>query len=102
MTTKQPNVMPHDGSLNLGGPRPPVPERPAKPPAEAKTPSRFGGAYADRSYVGVRDERAAFDAAQGTPSPRALAQRSGPEAIGMTHIEPGNEDELIKRAAPLT
>jgi hypothetical protein len=68
------------------GPRAPKPSRSRakEPPASIN----FGAAYSDPSTVGWYDERASFEAAGGTPSPRQRAQRG--EDIGLTHTEPGD------------
>lgn len=65
----------HDGSANLGGPRPDPPVRPSHDHEASTGHEAFDPSYGDRSTVGVYDERRAFEAVHGTPSPRQLAQR---------------------------
>ncbi len=74
MAEKMDHVLPRDGSQNMGQPfRPtPAPRPPENHVAETGI-AKFGGSYSDKGYVGQRDERANFEAARGTPSPRQKA-----------------------------
>ena len=96
MASKTEHVLLRDGSAHRGGPRPAPPERPAKPLREADA----AGAFAERCYsdsmnysglsvAGIREERAAFEATHGNPSPRQLAQAGHDPGEG-THSEPGD------------
>jgi hypothetical protein len=98
------NVSRRDGHWNLGGPRPEVTPRAPKPkPAAQAADSR----YSEPSTVGWYDERKAFEAAAGNPSPRQRLER-GEDIDGKTdrvapggiHQQPG--DASIAGAAPLT
>ena len=85
-----PNHRHSDGSPALTGP----PSQPARPPGDAA--QLFAG-YSDPSYVGTRDERAAFEAARGNPGPRHPAHELDGE---FTHQEPGEASSAD--VAPLT
>jgi hypothetical protein len=69
------DLIKRDGSAALGGPRRPVPERPAKEPAEAETGLKEFGGYGDSKVVGHFDETAVLKAAHGNPSPRQRAMQ---------------------------
>ena len=75
MADTPPHVLPRDGSAGLGGPRPDPPVRPSQDHEAETGHEAFDPSYGDRSTVGVYDERRAFEAGHGTPSPRQLAQR---------------------------
>jgi hypothetical protein len=106
--SKDSHVNKRDGHLGLGGPRPPVAERSSKGPAEADTGlASFPSSYSDPSTVGHYDERKAFEAAHGNPSPRQRLERGEQVdgkvdrvAPGGIHQKPG--DASIAGAAPLT
>lgn len=77
------DLIKRDGSAALGGPRRPVPERPAKEPGEAETGLKEFGGYGDSKVVGHFDETAVLKAAHGNPSPRGAGRllerpRGGP------------------------
>jgi hypothetical protein len=63
------DLIKRDGSQGLGQPSRPQPVPRANESHEAGT-AAFGKAYSDPSTVGHYDERRAFEAAHGTPSPR--------------------------------
>jgi hypothetical protein len=75
MAGRTDHVIVRNGSPSLAEPRPTPAPRPAEDHTAETGIAEFGGAYADKSYVGQRDERANFAKATGTPSPRQLAQR---------------------------
>jgi hypothetical protein len=90
------DLIKRDGSAQLGSPRPRIAPRPSK--SNAVQP-RHDARYADHSTVGWYDERDAFEAAAGTPSPRQRAARG--ESFG-EHVTPDRSEELIRKAAPLS
>src|SRR4051812_26792637 len=89
--TKDSHVIKRDGAARLGSPPSMRPPRPSTKREAESGGASFGPGYTDQSYSGTRDERKAFEAARGTPSPRQQeAQRTGP----LDKPQPANPGDL--------